>query len=261
MISPFYAFTASFLLLLSSVSPAFAQDQNQPLGFSAKGTVVAQASFSGQRFNLGMDIGVMQRGNLYRIDIDRIALPGADPAVSALAAQFLPQGSFSALYDYSSRRMTVWSNANKTYTVRESKAGAAATPQNATTAGGPDIFKALTFGKDVQKYKVYELSTRLTGPSQANGHRTHAVALAFRMQPNSGQAVEASGTLNFADDLDGFLTRASFAFRQPQQGSLQVDLTSVTRSAPAETLFAIPDGYRKVDDLSGVLGKNIPFPH
>lgn len=235
--------------------------QTTPVGFSAKGTIVVQATFSGQRYNVGIDMGMMQRGSLYRFDVNRIALPGADPAVSALAQQFLPQGSFSALYDYTTRRTTVWSNANKTYTVLEPKTTVSASVPSAPTMGGPDIFKTLTFGKDVQKYKVYDVSFRLAGASQANGHHTRVVAVSLRMQPYTGQAIDTNGTLNFADDLDGFLTRANLTFRQPQRGSLQLDLTSVTRTAPAEDSFSIPGGYRKVDDLGGVLGKNLPIPH
>ncbi len=257
----YFGFLTLCVAVASSAFRGDAQDA-APVGFSAKGTVVVQANFSGQRYNVGIDMGIMQRGSLYRFDVNRIALPGADPAVSALAQQFLPQGSFSALYDYMTRRTTVWSNANKTYTVLEPKTPAPAATSGAPTASGPDIFKALTFGKDVQKYKVYDVSYRLAGPSQANGHRTHSVAVNLRIQPNTGQALDANGTLNFADDMDGFLTRANFVFRQPQRGSLQLDLTSVTRTAPADGFFSIPGGYRKVDDLSAVLGKSLPpIPH
>ncbi len=238
-----------------------AAQEGAPVGFSAKGTIVVQATFSGQRYNVGIDMGMMQRGSLYRFDVNRIALPGADPSLSALAQQFLPQGTFSALYDYVTRRVTVWSNANRTYTIIEPKTAAPVSVQSTPTASGPDIFKTLTFGKDVAKYKVFDVSYRLAGASTANGHRTHTVAVSLRMQPNSGQAIDTNGTLNFADDLDGFLTRANLVFRQPQRGSLQLDLTSVTRAAPAEALFSIPAGYSKVDDLSAVLGKNVPIPH
>ncbi len=135
-----FGFLASCLAVVNSAPLGYAQ-QAAPVGFSAKGTIVAQATFSGQRYNVGIDMAMMQRGSLYRFDINRIALPGADPSLSALAQQFLPQGTFSALYDFTTRRTTVWSNANKTYTILEPKTAAPASVPSAPTGSGPDISK------------------------------------------------------------------------------------------------------------------------
>jgi hypothetical protein len=229
-------------------------------GLRASGTLVVQANVQGSPVNVGGNVALYHKGSLYRLDVLSLGFPGTSGDLSALAATLIGPGGISALYDGSTGALTAWSNGNRTYYAETparpaTQAVAPAAAPSAQAASG-DPLGALgglaTILRDVQSATI-----QLVGHSAVNGHPATNLDLQLKRQRPGKPLENYHAQLALADDLSEFpvqitvqsVPSASNAFG----GTAKLDLTSVQADNPDDGLFVVPQGYRRVDSIAGVL--------
>ncbi|GAC1656199.1 MAG: hypothetical protein NVS9B12_07810 [Vulcanimicrobiaceae bacterium] len=252
---------SALALALCTGTAAIAQDQ--PQGFTAHGTIVAQVVFSGTKINLGGDINMQTRGQQLRLDLLRLSVPGTEATLNALLTQFLPQGGISAVMDQSTGNTTVWSEARRKYYVfagRKTAAdpGVGAGPSAVPGAAG-SIMQMLESGRFVRGYTQFSESINLSGRSTVNGHPATNLRIALRTQKAGGKLTDVSGDLSLAEDAQYLPVRIAATDRASGM-SANINFSSLTPSAPDPSVFNIPAGYTQASDPSEVFGAGIPHP-
>jgi hypothetical protein len=227
-------------------------------GFHSTGTLVVQAVISGSPFNVGGDIALYQSGSMYRLDLLSLGLPGAGATASSIAGTLLVPGGATLIYNGASGTLTAYSNGNHAFyeATRSAADGRAALTSPAAAPGAADPLAALA-GLVRQLHDVQRASIALTGHSTTNGHPTDDLDVLVRRQ-RPGKALEDyHAQLSLADDLDGFPVRILFSSTPPSPqdfgGSLRLDLTTIARETPDDSVFAVPAGYTRVTSLGAVL--------
>lgn len=221
---------------------------------------------SGTKLSVTGNIALEELGNLVRLDMVSLSLPGLDPALSALASsQLIPAGGYTVVFDQGKHGYTVWSTSKRTYYT--SSPGAADQTNNpvigaaATIGSTSDFLHAFALAKPLKDYRAFSASVTLNGHGQTNGHPTTGIDFAIKRQERTGDPLDLHGNLQLADDLDEIPVRIN-ANVQGSGGlppsSMQLDLTSVDRSTPAAGDFTVPAGYAKAAQLSDVFGKLLP---
>lgn len=216
---------------------------------------------NGTRISLGGEIAMMTRGKQLRMDLIRLGVPGTDPAVSALLAQFLPQGGVSFVLDQGTGATTVWSDSKRKYYVF--KAAASPTPAPATGATeeptfGSSIVELLeTPGKYVKDYTTFSFAMKLMPRSTVNGHPASNVHMDYHAQKRGGKMQDASVDLALAEDQQYLPVRLS-ASSKPQNFSARIDFTQISAASPDPALFAVPQGYAAASDPSEIFGTGLP---
>jgi hypothetical protein len=248
-------------------APAFAaQPDAVAAGFSAHGALAVHTQLSGTKLQVTGNISLEELGNLVRLDMLSLSLPGLDPGLSALASsQLIPAGGYTVVFDQGKHGYTVWSTSKRTYYI--STPGAADQTNNpvigaaATIGSTSDFLHAFALAKPLKDYRAFSASVTLTGHGQTNGHPTTGIDFAIKRQERTGDPLDLHGNLQLADDLDEIPVRIN-ANVQGSGGlppsSMQLDLTSVDRSAPSAADFTVPAGYAKAAQLSDVFGKLLP---
>ena len=235
-------------------------------GFSAQGALAVQTQLSGTKLHVTGNIALKELGDLVRLDMVSLSLPGLDPALSALASsQLIPAGGYTVVFDQAKHGYTVWSSSKRMYYT--SSPGAADETNNpvvgaaATIGSTSDFLHAFALAKPLKDYRAFSASVTLSGHGQTNGHPTTGVDFAIKRQERTGDPLDLHGNLQLADDLDEIPVRIN-ANVQGAGGvppsSMTLDLTSVDRRAPAASDFTVPAGYAKAAQLSEVFGKLLP---
>ena len=248
------AASAALLLLapaLTGAAPAIP-------GLSSTGTLVVQASVSGQPVNVGGKVALFHKGTLYRLDLLSLGFPGVGGDLSALAATLIGPGGVSMLYDGATGSITAWSNANKTYysETPSHAAPAAAAPANSAPSSPADPLAALanlaTALRDVQSATI-----QMTGHSMVNGHLSTGLDVQVKRQQPGKSLENYHAQLALADDLNDFPVQIALqsvpATKNDFGGTMKLDLTTVERNTPDDSMFTVPQGYTRVSSLSGVL--------
>lgn len=255
------ALAASAALLLAS--PSLLGATAAVPGLRSSGTLVVSANVSGEPINVGGTVALYHKGALYRLDVLSLGFPGTSGGLSALASTLIGPGGVSLLYDGATGATTAWSNQNKTYYQmagpRAAPPGSAA-PAPSAPAGPSDPLAGLaslaTTLRDVQSATI-----QLTGHGQVNGHPTTAIDLQLKRQLPGKPLEDYHAQLALADDLGEFPVQIALASvpatKQAFGGTMKLDLTSVVRETPADSMFAVPAGYTRVTSLSGVLGHSL----
>lgn len=216
---------------------------------------------NGTRISLGGEIALMTRGKQLRMDLLRLGVPGTDPAVSALLAQFLPQGGVSFLLDQGTGATTVWSDSKRKYYVLKAAASPAPSPSPGAAdepAFGNSIVELLeTPGKYVKDYSVFSFAMKLLARSTVNGHPASNVHLDYHAQKRGGKMQDASVDLALAEDEHYLPVRLS-ATSKPQNFSARIDFTQISAASPDPALFSVPQGYAPASDPSEIFGTGIP---
>ncbi|PZR57117.1 MAG: hypothetical protein DLM50_06615 [Candidatus Meridianibacter frigidus] len=254
------------IFVLSTTSVAQAQDATTApvtaAGFTAQGTLVAQATLSGTPVNIGSDITLMSRGNDLRLDILRLGVPGTDAAMNALVQQFLPHGGLTLVVNHENNSMTVWSNERKTYFTFDSGKSSPASSSGTMTAAqnGPagSVLQLLEIGKEFRDLSAFNASFALVGHQSLSGHTVSVVRYSYARQKRGQKSQAVTGDAYFADDLQGFPVRLSGAVKGSFDGRFQLDLRNIATTAPDPSSFEIPAGYSRAADPSGVFGVSIP---
>ncbi len=236
-------------------------------GLRSSGTLVVSANISGEPVNVGGNVALYHKGALYRLDVLSLGFPGTSSGISALASSLIGPGGVTLLYDGTSGAMTAWSNQNKTYyqmapARAQSAAGAAAAASAAAgaVASQADPLAGLaTLATTL--HDVQNASIQLTGHKTVNGHPTTGIDVQLKRQLPGKPVEDYHAQLALADDLGDFPVQIAFASvpatKQSFGGTMRLDLTSVVREDPADSVFAIPTGYTRVSSLSGVLGHGL----
>jgi hypothetical protein len=228
-------------------------------GFHSTGTLVIAARVGGAPLDVGGNVALDRRGNLYRLDLLSLSLPSAGATASALAGALLAPGGATLLYDGATGTMTAYSNGNRVY--YQDAPAAAAAPRvipgpAAAPIGAADPLAALA-GVVRQLHDVEQASIMLTGHATVNGHPTDDLDVLVKRQRPGKPREDYHAQVALADDLDGFPVQILFSSTPPSPqdfgGSLRLDLTAVTPQAPDAGTFAVPAGYTRVGSLGEVL--------
>jgi hypothetical protein len=247
---------ASAALLL--LSPALTGAAPAIPGLSSTGTLVVQASVSGEPVNVGGKVALYHKGTMYRLDLLSLGFPGTSGDLSALAATLIGPGGVSMLYDGATGSITAWSNANRTYySETPSRSTSAPTaPANSAPSNPGDPLAALanlaTALRDVQSATIL-----MTGHSMVNGHPSTGLDVQMKRQQPGKPLENYHAQLALADDLNDFPVQIALqsvpATKNAFGGTLKLDLTSVERTTPDDSMFTVPQGYTRVTSLTGVL--------
>jgi hypothetical protein len=244
----------------------------EPVGFSGRGFIAVQAAVSGSPLTLNANIAVAQRGPAYRLDVLSVSAPaGGSPGASAAngdgaattssVAQVVPPGGLSAVYDQAARRMTVWSPSRRTYTViaipgsgAETSSSAAGAAQAGDGSGADESVGMLGLLAGLHATSV---SLTPAGHAAANGHPTTLFDYDIRREDARGSPIDVRGRVQLADDLGQIPVEltAGVSGVSNVSGTLRAELTSVDRTTPPASSFAVPTGYTRVDAIGDLLGR------
>ncbi len=230
-------------------------------GFHATGTLVVQARFAGSPVNVGGTIALYESGPRYRLDLLSLAFPGADQTAGALASALLAPGGITLLYDGASGAVSAYSVANHVFyrTAPSSTTSRPVTAAAPDTAAGPLATLAAVAR---QLHDVQRASIQLIGHDPVNGHPAENLDVMVRRQLPGRPLEDYHAQIALADDLDGFPVRIALASTPPTPqdvgGSLQLDLTAVTRETAATGTFEVPPGLTQVGSLGEVLQARRP---
>jgi len=227
-------------------------------GFSSSGTLVVQANLQGAPLNIGGRVAVYHKGTMYRLDLLSLGFPGTSSDLSALAATLIGPGGVTMLYDGATGSVTAWSNANRTY-YSETPARSSSTPapQPAGAPASPADPLAALANVATALHDVQSATIQLVGHSTINGHPATSLDVQMKRQ-KPGKALENyHAQLALADDLNDFPLQIALqsvpATKNDFGGSAKLDLTSVQRDTPDDSMFIVPQGYTRVSSLGGVL--------
>jgi hypothetical protein len=217
--------------------------------FTARGRLTLQATSAGKATNFEIDLGVMRRTGLVRIDLEKIRISADDPMADALLQQLVPRGGVSIVFDQKTQMVTIWSSQTHVYFRSKfsfKRPSLVPTPRPSPTpkrAASPSIFEPLT------QFDVYRQSLELTGHEPVNGHPASVYSFNVRMQKHGGKMQEIDGTAAFAEDLAGIPLQLVLTGTGGSTGNLRADLLLITPASPPVSLFAVPKGYRKAKTL------------
>lgn len=257
-------------LAMGAASGARAADPGAPNGFAAKGSLTVQTELSGAKINVGGNIALEQRGQLVRIDVLSLSLPGVDSMLSSLASsQLFPPGGYSVVYDQAKHTYIAWSTSRKMYYENEGSGSSAPPPSNPGVAAATavsstsDILHAFSAARALRDYKVFSASLNLTGHGTTNGHPSTGVAFALKRQEKNatGDPLDVHGTLQLADDLNELPVQINASVNGAggaPPSTLRLDFTSIDARTPPDSDFAVPAGFTKAGKITDILGRSLP---
>ncbi len=256
-------------------------------GYAGKGTLQIQTTLDGPalgvpslggvtlKVTVNGDIALEARGQLLRVDLLDLAIPGSDPLLSALASsQLIPPGGFTVVYDREASTYTVWSSSKHAYYVGGGTAaggaghsgtgpGATGTKGGADAAlgAGADLFKAFAFARSLKDDSAFSVTLTLAGHGTVNGHPATAVDYQYARTTNAGDSTAVHGRLQLADDLDEVPVEitANLKTQSIPDSGLRLDLATLARANVAPADFAVPAGYFRANAIGNVLGKTLPL--
>ena len=253
----------SFPAFAQTPEPAPAPTATPFQGFSGKGTLAAEAVFQGNTIKFGAEVALMNNRHRVRIDLLKLDFSGTDSNTSAMAAQFLPKGTITLVYDQSTSTTTIWSEQKHVYYQSKMKAmpKPKATPApKATAAPGNAIDQLLHATKSATEYDSFNESIALVGHQAVNGHTSSLFHFTLQSQKHGApKPNDVSGDLALADDLSGIPMRFWVNSKGEYEGSLKLDLLDASTTPPPASVFAVPKGYKRVANLLDVFG-NMPAP-
>jgi hypothetical protein len=247
------AAAAAFLLASAPLPGAAAEIP----ALRSTGTIVVSANVQGQPVNVGGNVALFHKGTLYRLDVLSLGFPGVSGDLSALAATLIGPGGVTVLYDGGNGRITAWSNANKTYYTEAPHAAPAAGPAtpSAPSAPGDPLSALANLGAALQN--VQSATIQLVGHATVNGHPATSLDVQLKRQLPGKPLENYHAQLALADDLNDFPVQITLqsvpATPSAFGGTMKLDLTSVQRDTPADSMFVVPQGYTRVTSISGVL--------
>ncbi|MDP9018681.1 MAG: hypothetical protein M3N19_10215 [Candidatus Eremiobacteraeota bacterium] len=225
--------------------------------FSGRGTMAMEAMVSDAPVKLGMEVAVMYGGHKVRIDLVHLDMSGNSPSTGSMMAQLLPQGTMTLVFDQTSGMATIWSEQKHAYyqtKVRNLRRSSKPSPQKSTEPQSSVIDQILGATKSMTEYDVFSQSVALVGHQVVNGHMSSLFHYTMQTQKRADKLQDASGDIALADDLSGIPIRLWTTVKGKYDGSLKLDLTSASLSAPMASVFTVPHGYKKVAGIMDLLG-------
>ena len=246
-------------LALAFSSPVYGADS--PSGYVGKGTIVVRGPLPNTTtpIDLQGDLAFETRGELLRLDILGVSLPGAGAVGSALATQLFPAGGISGVYDRASSTYTVWSNASRKYYTASTSGATSAAPTPAPQSSPNVSRNPFGFEKSLRDLTALNVSLSLAGHGPVNGHPATGINFLFTRTTASGDMTDLHGAIEFADDLDGAPVQLSASFKNKYvpQTSLRVDITQLSKQTPSDADFRPPAGFTRTQTLGDVFGKTL----
>ena len=232
-------------------------------GFSASGTLGAQSAMMGSPASLLANVNVMNNGSRVRIDLLKFAITGGDPTINAMVTKAIPQGGLSIVFDQKTRVATIWSTAKKVYyeSQRIEIAKSSATPKPKATPGS-DVDSFLKFMKGMTQLDSFNATANLAGHKLVNGQMASVFDYDVKMQKHGDKPAHVAMQLALADGLSGipihFTLNAEGASMGANTISLAIDLQSISLEAPAASNFSVPAGFKKVKQITELIGPPTP---
>lgn len=232
----------------------------------SSGTLVVQANVQGQPLDIGGNVALYHKNDLYRLDVLSLGFPGTDKGLSALASTLIGPGGVTLVYDAANGAMTAWSATNRTYfpmsPPRAPQGGASAAPAVPSNASPRDPLSALaSVAKALEN--VQTATIQLTGHRTVNGHPTTDVDVQMKRHLPGKSPEDYHAQVALADDLGDFPVQIAFestpATKDAMGGKFRLDLTSIQPDTPDDNVFVVPQGYSRASSLSGVLGHGSPL--
>ena len=227
-------------------------------GLRSSGTIVVQANVQGEPINLGGKVALYHKGSLYRLDLLSLGFPGLSGDLSTIAASMIGPGGVSLVYDGATGAVSAWSTTNRTfYSAVPSRATAAPATASAVADGSSGDPLAALANVAVALHDVQSATIQLTGHSTVNGHPTTDLDIQMKRQQPGKLLENYHAQLALADDLGDFPVQLAFqsiaATKSAFGGTMKLDLTTVQRDTPDDSVFVIPQGYTRVSTLGAVL--------
>lgn len=232
-----------------SPEPSSSPTPNPLLSFSATGTASLDAVNGEKTALIQARLRFGRRLGLTRIDVLSVTVTANNGKGNITMP--LPQGTVSAVFNQSRESVAVWTSLQPLYygtKLRLSPLGAVRLPVG---------LSALT------KYQVLSFSLHLVDHETIDGHGASLFAFDAQTQKTGGKPQETTGHLALADDLAGLPIHADLTVGagSPETVSIEMDLTSISTSAPPVSAFAPPKGYKRTPQLMRVLMAMLPVPH
>ncbi len=117
--------------------------------------------------------------------------------------------------------------------------------------------------RSIKDYSVYDISARLTGRGNVNGHAVTMLQYSLREQKRGSALSSMSGNVDLADDAQGLPVRITSAMTGKNfNGSFRLDFTTLSATAPDPSSFAVPAGFTQTNDPSQIFGNlGSALPH
>ena len=239
------------LLLLTAAAPtppaAFAN-------FSGAGKFgVKMTPAAGKTMSVDAQMRIAHKNMLTRIEVLSAAFSMTDADMNMSMGPISPTGRISIVVDQSKQQFTMWSSAHALYyqskfsmsTLKSKMPSKARTSDPMSMIAG-----ALT---SMTKFDVYSSSFELTGHQLTNGHMSSIFTFTHKSQVHGQKLQTANGTVALADDFSGIPVHIDSTMDGPMSGSMSADLTSVSRSVPAQSEFSPPKNYKKTNNMMAIL--------
>jgi hypothetical protein len=229
--------------------PAAAAKAKPLAPFSAAGTLNLGGESSGKTMTFHTDMRVLHRDTRWRIDVSNVTANASDPNANSMMAAFLPKGTISLLIDPGKKLITMWSTMHPLYFQTKM---ALPTSKTKTThaSGSPFDLNGLS---SLTQYDVMNDTFSLTGHQTLNGRMASLFHFTSQTQKHGGKLEDVSGDLALADDLAGVPIHLALTAKGGLNGTMAIDLTSVSSGAPAANMFAPPAKYKKTTQPFEVL--------
>lgn len=222
--------------------------------FSATGTMVAKGtSPDGKNGTLQTQMRVLHRDKRWRIDLLQIAATADDPMMNAFA-QLLPKSALTFVADPAAKTLTIWSGAHPLYyqtALAIPKPHPSPHSSASPTPVWDNVMKQLN---SMTQYDAFNESFTLTGHQTVNGHMASVYHFTSQMQKHGAKPQTTTGDVAFADDLSGLPLHLTADFKGDAAANVAIDLTQVSKEAPAAAQFVPPAGYKRTTNLGAVLG-------
>lgn len=222
-------------------------------GFSARGTLAAEAIVSGNPATLSAEVAVMSAKGRVRLDLLHLDSEKGS-FVSVMIGSLNQNGGVTLVYDYASKKMTVWSVANRSYF--QSKWQSLAPHRVAAQPAASPLDQILGFTKSGTEYDSLNQTIALVGHQPVNGHVSSVFHYTMQSQKHGGKMQDLTGDFALADDLSGVPVRFWATMKGAQEGSVKLDLVSAQLTPPPASAFAVPPGYKRVSSIMQVMMKH-----
>jgi len=246
----------AFFGLLVAAAALPAALSAEPPGYSGRAAVGVELRSDRGSLTVNGKASFEQRGTLVRLDISSLAL--TLPSSNA-PGNLVPAGGYTIVYDPSTLHYTVWSAARRAYFTGTGSPAPAASPSPTPVPTGspaPSRPSRSPF-EDLKDLKAFSMSVNMVPTKETvDGHPTTAFDFNLQAQ-GKGEPVVFTGHANFADDLKGtpilLVASLSHGAKSASSGNFRFAVTDVRETAPPESDFSPPEGYKKADGLFDVL--------
>ena len=239
------------LLLLTAAAPtppaAFTT-------FSGAGKFsVKMSPAAGKTMSFDAQVRVAHKNMLTRVEVLSAAFSMTDADMNMSMGPISPAGRISIVVDQSKQVFTMWSSAHALYYQSKFSMAVLKSKTPAKSHAFDPVSMIAGGLASMTKFDVYSSSFELTGHQRMNGHMTSVFAFMNKSQVHGQKLQTTNGTVALADDFSGIPVHLDSTMDGPMTGTVSADLTSVSRSVPAQSEFAPPKSYKRTNNMMSIL--------